>query len=287
MEEEQVDGLDSEAPATDPIPLGVRLFLIPFVIVLVCGAVLLIGRLLAGGPTTASEYLDDIRTAGGNRRWQAAYELSTLLDRTGMQVDAQVADQMVRLFEDVKGRDPQVRSYLALCLGKVGNPLAVPALIDALPGGEEPEIRLYAAWALGAIGDTTAAAPLAALVSDEDAGLRTMVAYSLGSLGGQRGLDTLAGMLEDPERDVRWNAATGLARQGSAQGLLVLGEMLDRDAPGRATMQPRQQEDVLLNAIQALEMLGSDRYDERLRVLENQDPSQAVRQAAREALAGD
>ena len=60
MEEEQVDGLDSEAPATDRIPLGVRLFLIPFVIVLVCGAVLLIGRLLAGGPTTASEYLDDI-----------------------------------------------------------------------------------------------------------------------------------------------------------------------------------------------------------------------------------
>ena len=35
MEEEQVDGLDSEAPATDRIPLGVRLFLIPFVIVLV------------------------------------------------------------------------------------------------------------------------------------------------------------------------------------------------------------------------------------------------------------
>ena len=36
-----------ELPAKNPVPLGIRLFLIPFLIVGACGLVLLIGRMLS------------------------------------------------------------------------------------------------------------------------------------------------------------------------------------------------------------------------------------------------
>jgi len=275
---------DVEEPK--PIPLGVRLFLIPAIIVAACGVILLIGRMLSTEPKSAAGYLDEIRSSGGNRRWQAAYELSTLLDREGMRVTPPVRDQMIRLFEEIEGRDPRVRRYLAICLGKIGDPAAVPAMIEALDDTDS-DTQLYAVWALGAIGDPRGVAPLLPLAASPDGGLRTMVAYALGTLGTPEGLAELQRLLVDPAADVRWNAAAGLARHRDASGVEVIAQMLDRDALGELPdLTAAQQDEVILNGIRAVGMLGTRRLDAQLEELVTDDPSPNVRQAARSALAG-
>ncbi len=271
-------------PEPQPLPLGARLFLIPFLIVVACGLVLLIGRLLSAGPKTPGDYLEEIRSSGGNRRWQAAYELATTLDRQQMEVSPQVAGQMVALFQE-PARDPRVKRYMALCLGKIGDPQAVPALIEAT-ADPDPDTRLYAVWALGAIQDPRAGPALAALVDAEDDGLRTMVAYSLGTVEGDAAVEGLAKLLHDPRTDVRWNAAAALARHGDPGGVELLGDMLDRPTVEAAGLEGPQQDEVMLNALRALERLDDSRYDAKIAELKTADPSPTVRKAARAALEG-
>ena len=59
-----------------------------------------------------------------------------------------------------------LRRNVALALGNIGDPIAVPALVKAL-SYSEPEVRLYAAWALGRIGGKKARDALARSLNSE------------------------------------------------------------------------------------------------------------------------
>jgi len=69
------------------------------------------------------------------------------------------ADQFSRKFKDSPVKRAQRGGYLrnvAVVLGSLGLPAAVPALAQALSGDPEPLVRSHAAWALGQLGgDTT------------------------------------------------------------------------------------------------------------------------------------
>jgi HEAT repeat protein len=263
--------------------VAVRLFLIPFLIVAACAVVVLIYRLLSTGEQSAADYLAEIRSGGGHRRWQAAYELSRVLGREDTPRDPRLAAEMTRLFLDSAGRDPLVRRYLALSLGRVGAREAVPALISALEDSDA-ETRVYAAWALGAIGDSSAAVPLAGLASDADPGMRKVVAYALGALGASSARPELRAMLEDPIHDVRWNAAVALARFGDDAGRTILAQMIDRTyLRGVPQMTAEQQDEVVLNGVRGIDLLGGAGFDEELSELAARDPSPRVRAAASEA----
>ena len=55
---------------------------------------------------------------------------------------------------------------VCVALGNIGDPVAVPALVQALKSGE-PLLRSHAAWALGQIGGETACAALREAISEE------------------------------------------------------------------------------------------------------------------------
>ena len=59
-----------------------------------------------------------------------------------------------------------LRRNVALALGNIGEPIAVPALVKSL-SYSEPKVRSYAAWALGRIGGKKARDALARLLNSE------------------------------------------------------------------------------------------------------------------------
>lgn len=276
------DGEGGEEPPR-PLPVAVRLFLIPFLIVAACAVVVLIYRLLSTGEQSAADYLAEIRSGGGHRRWQAAYELSRVLGRENAPRDPRLAPEMTRLFLDSAGRDPLVRRYLALSLGRIGAREAAPALIAALDDSDA-ETRVYAAWALGALGDSSAVEPLAARASDADPGMRKVVAYALGALGANSARPELRAMLEDPVHDVRWNVAVALARLGDDSGRTILAQMIDRTyLRSVPEMTAEQQDEVVLNGVRGIDLLGAAGFETELLALAERDPSPRVRAAADEA----
>jgi HEAT repeat protein len=290
----------TEAAEADPAPArrGARLVLdllvFPLVMVAVgVGIFVLFGLITAEGKGPA-DYLDLIRTGDSNRRWQAAYELSRVIQagRDPGLADPRLVGQMVSLFERAEDDDPRVRRFLALALGRLGDAHAVPVLLAYLKSAEEgeapdPETRIYAVWALGAIGDETAVPELLSLMTHEDPGLRKTAAHALGVFRTEEAEAALGRALGDPVGDVRWNAALALARHADPAAVPVLVEMMDREQLARdEAVTPAQTEEILLQAIQGAVRLGDARLASRLVELGNSDPSLRVRAAARRGLEG-
>lgn len=293
---------------TDPIPepaatpeeeprqtvpfLVLQFFVFPLAIVTVCVAVFVVFGLIAGESSGARDYLREVRTGGANRRWQAAFELSKVLQagKDDALADPKFRSEALRLFQEAKTDDPRVRRYLALALGRLADREAVPALLEAAREegqAADPETRIYALWALGAIGDPAALPELAARARDEDPGLRKTAIHALGAFPGEEARQALLAGLEDGTEDVRWNAALALARRGEAAAAPVLLQMIDRghlDAvPG---LTAEQRERAMLEAVAAAGALASPEVRDALARLREGDASLKVREAARRALEG-
>src|SRR5262249_9469964 len=167
--------LTAEPRQTVPF-LVLQFFLFPLGIVGVCVAVFVIFGLIAGENRTARDYLTEIRSGSATRRWQAAFELSKVLQsgKDPALGDPRLATEALTLLQEATKDAPKVRRYLALALGRLGDERAVPALLEAAqapaPGAEtsDPETRIYAIWSLGALGDARAVPELSALARDED-----------------------------------------------------------------------------------------------------------------------
>jgi hypothetical protein len=91
-------------------------------------------------------------------------------------------DAMGRL----RSRHDNSRRDGARTLGQIGDPRAVPALIDLLRSDEEHEVRAAAAYALGSIGDPRARRPLAfAAQHDRRRDVRQAAAEAYAELGAE------------------------------------------------------------------------------------------------------
>lgn len=268
--------------------LVLQFFIFPMAIVAVCVTVFVVFGLIAAEGKGAREYLDEIRTGGANRRWQAAFELSRLIQSGGDPAlqDPRFVRQAVSLFEDAERDDPKVRRYLALALGRLGDASAVPVLRTAARESDDAETRIYATWALGAIADPAAREDLLALAGSDDGGLRKTAVHALGSyVDDARVRDVLETALRDVAVDVRWNAAVALALAGDERALPVVLQMLDRDRIASvADITPAQVEGALLQGVAAAAALGSSELEDPLEKLRTGDPSLGVREAARIAL---
>jgi HEAT repeat protein len=246
--------------------------------------------LIASEGRSARDYLAEVRSGSTNRRWQAAFELSKILqtNRDAALKDERFVPEIVALFDDSGNDDPRVRRYLAVALGRIGDRRAVASLLRVLEKPDaDPETLIYAVWALGAIGDPQAAASLVKLASSEDPGVRKAVAHALGALPSPETRAALVAGLGDAVDDVRWNAALALARQGDAAAKPVLLQMLDRSQLARAAgLTPEQEEEALLQAVGAASKLADGDVREALERLHRSDSSLRVREAARVALEG-
>lgn len=264
-----------------------QLFLIPGSIVVSCVALFLLFDWLAGGEKTVKDYLNEVRAERGNRRWQAAYELSQVLAREKKGgIDPSVVPTLVEILTDSLNRpDPEVRRYLILALGRLGDRRASRALIASL-GDRDEQTKIYAIWALGALGSREAMPSITKAMEDESGGVRKMAAYTLGALKDPSVAYTLRTALNDREEDVRWNAALALAQVGDPSGLSVIQRMMKRSYLDQiAFMSEDMKAEAIINAIKAVVLLKDYHQREELVALSKNDPSLKVRQTAMDALA--
>jgi HEAT repeat protein len=289
---------EEAAPRQTTPFLVLQFFIFPMAIVAVCVAVFVVFGLVATGPKDPRAILAEVRTGGGLfniKRWQAAYALANTLesesDLQKARADQRFVPEVVALFKETEGRagdDLLVRRYLAVALGRLGDPRAVPELRRTVQqGASSPDAQsvIYAAWALGAIGDPAALPDLLALARSEDAGFRKAAVHALGSFRAPEAREAAAAALDDQAMDVRWNAAVALARHGDTRGVPVLLQMMDRARLGAAPeLTPDQRDEAVMQAVRASGALRDQRLREALvRALET-DPSLKVREAARQAL---
>ncbi|MFQ5743021.1 MAG: HEAT repeat domain-containing protein [Acidobacteriota bacterium] len=277
-----------QAPEPSHLRVALGFFILPLMLVVGAVGVFLLFGLIAHEDKPASEYLTEVTGGGINEPWQAAFHLAQKLARDdSLHGDATLARSIAQTLEHKNARNPKVREFLVLALGSVGHPSSVPVLSGCLDD-EDADVRLKTLLALGSIGPpsaTPAAPAIAELLADEDVGVRTYAAYLLGMLENQTVRAPLAVALNDPAFQVRGNAAVALARLGDAGGLPELHKMLDRDyLASNPDLNPQQQRDAMVAAIQALGLLGSVEARSKLESLESNDPDLRVREAARAVL---
>jgi HEAT repeat protein len=296
----------SEVPAPPPEPepepeqrqttpfLVLQFFVFPMAIVAACVAVFVIFGLISSDAKTARDHLADVRRGGGMfgvKRWQAAFAFASALDSEKEQAkrDPELVKETLALFEESKNDDPRVRRYLALALGRMRDPAAVPVLLSVVSnpqGDPDGETVVHAVLALGAIGDPAAVPELIALASHTDPGLRKVALHALRTFDREDARAALRRALADPVADVRWNAALGLARWRDPAAAPVLAQMLDRaQLAGVPDLTPDQADDAVLEAVHGAALLGDASLRPVLERLRDADPDLKVREAARLALA--
>lgn len=157
------------------------------------------------------DLLLDLNHLDGARR-QSAYEFLVSLG-------GEVVPPLVEDFERIAGA---ARLAVIRALGEIGDPRAVPLLLD-LMGSDDPEEYLYvssfAAKSLGQIGDSTAISGLITALSHERSGPRRMAATVLGNLGDGSAIPALAVALKDPDPQTQIIAAKALRKIGTQAAL--------------------------------------------------------------------
>jgi HEAT repeat protein len=269
--------------------LVLQFFLFPMAIVAACVAVFLVFGLVANEGKGARAYLDEVRRGGANRRWQAAFELSKVLQsgKDPALADPAFVGEVLSVYEAAGNDDPRVRRYLTLALGRLRDRRAVPVLARVArgEGSVDADTQVYAVLALGSIGDASALPDLLPLASSPDAGLRKAVAHALGALPSEQSRAALVTALQDPVEDVRWNASLALARRGDAAAAPVLLSMMDRahlrQVPG---LTEQQRDEAMLEAIRVSPVVPDPALRPVLTRLREGDPSLQVREAAARAL---
>ena len=208
-----------------------RFFLLPLLVVGAAVGIFLVFNLMTFERRSPRDYLQEVRGGTANRRWQAAFELSRSLPNLPPEERAALAAETLRIFEGLSGKRPedaQVRRYLVLVLGRLGERSAIPAL-EAAASDPDPDTRLYAIWALGKIGDPAAFATVVGASQSEDAGARKMAAYVLGQLGDRQALARQAELTSDQSEAAMVNALKALALLKDAETLPRLEELAKED----------------------------------------------------------
>ncbi len=254
------------------------------VVAIAVGIFFLFGK-MASDEQTVPDYLNEVQSGGRRERWQAAYQLSQLINAGQAKKYPNLIHDVIRVYESAKNDDPRIRQYLSMVLGNLGDRRATPLLVEAL-GDRAPETRIYAALALGRLGDPAAVPRLIEVFSTDERDVRKAAAYALGEIHDPRALPALEGALSDPIADIRYNAAIALARYGDTRAIGVLREMLDRSRLDRVPgMRPEQKDATMLAAIPALVKIAPEEAKGILGPLAKTDASLQVRSAAAEALA--
>ena len=122
------------------------------------------------------------------------------------------------LINQLKSNDKAARKEAVWLLGKLGSPMALEPLTEALLKDSNVSIRELAAKALGDLGEKEATRFLCDALQDTNPGVRRQSIISLGKFCDKRSIEHLEVVLKDPS--VRVEAAQALALLGKTEGLI-------------------------------------------------------------------
>ncbi len=241
------------------------------------------------GDKSPAEYLQAIENKRGNARWRAAYQLSMLVTAdNSIGMEDSIADQMMDVFgsESIKTGDLKVRQFLAVTMGRAGNPKFLEPLLQALNETTDDLVQKGVfVRALGYLGDERAISPVTALLKHEESVIRHEAVQALGNIGSKASLESLKGMLNDPEPDVRWDASIALAKMKDASGKEILSSLLDESYYAGFPHVSRDARDWAMEvAIRTSVLLGDPDLNAMIRELAASSESIKVRQAALSAV---
>lgn len=261
-----------------------QFFILPLVVVAGLTGIFFLYLAATRHPPTPADHLKTLRTGRFNQKWQAAFELSSLLrDRKGIGEDPALVRELVKVFRGsgrASGTDPRMKRYLALALGNSGSPEAVPALLEGAKDADV-ETRLYSLWGLAHMKVEAAGSLFREGLKDSDASIRSVCTYGLGLLSSAGGSEGLKSALQDPVDEVRWNAALALARRGDPSGIAILTSLLDRTYLDRfPSMDSEEKVSVMLSSMLAIKMLNVNDLEGKIQSLARSDPDRRVRDAA-------
>ena len=263
-----------------------QFFLFPLIIIAICVGIFLLFGYLTYEQKTPKEYLADVQ-AGSELccRWQSAYELSNIITSQKERLrETDFVNDLVKVFQKSRDQDPRVRRYLTVTMGHLGDPRAVPALVEGL-NDAQVENQIYSLWALGTIGDKAAVPDILRKLDSPDRALRKTAVYVLGAIKDPRAIHSLQVALNDPADDVRWNAALALAQMNDASGADLLTKLIDRRYLETVEgMTPEQRSELIINAVKCLGILKFQGAHDKIVELSQNDPDLAVRDASIEAL---
>lgn len=264
-----------------------RFVLVPLLLVGVVIFVIVLFGQMALKQKSVRDYLYDIRTGSQSERWQAAYHLSNLLANPKKDYVTEAKKEIpeiLLIFKKAEGKDPEIRRYLALAMGRLKDPRAIPALMEGLQDEDSPTV-IWSTWALGNIGDKSVTPAILEKLESPDPAVRIMSAYVLGALADPRAIPPLQAHLDDSSAEVQWNSALALARMQdpSSRGLLL--KMMSRDyLAGFPNLGEDKKEELMVNAIHASKKLNNKDLIEQIKLLSTTDPNPRVRDAALKAL---
>jgi HEAT repeat protein len=222
------------------------------------------------------------------RRWVERVFAAEFLGEIGC---ARAVEPLLEVMRNTSEEDRDVRMAASRALGRIRDPRAIPALIEALRVPEswlpprvaevllqfgraaldplveqvrtapEASVRTWAAEILGALGDDRAVAPLVACLGDLNDQVRARAASSLGKLGDRRAVsDLMPLMLADPVPFVRIQVVRALGAIGDERALHHLVDSLNDGAWW-----------VRIRVVEALEQLGEPAVEPLFLALEDED----------------
>ena len=152
--------------------------------------------LVKSGNRGLQRLFDEICKMDDNQRF--------LIRKSIVKIGSRVVEPLMRLFNL---ENPEILSFAASALGEIGNPRAVPVLIQAL-SSEDWNVRRSSAYALTEIGESGVDKIAEALESTND-DVRYWVTRILESIG-EPGVPYLVKALSDDNREIRFFAAKAL-----------------------------------------------------------------------------
>jgi HEAT repeat protein len=277
------DLLDEKKPTS---LLIAQFFLFPLIIIAICIGIFLLFGYLTYEQKTPQEYLNEVRTGSELCcKWQSAYELSNIITSQKERIrNTDFVNDLIKVYKGSHDGDPRVRRYLALTMGHLGDPRAVPVLIEGL-NDNDSENQMNNLLALGTIADKSATPAVVERLHSDQPAIRKMSAFVLSALKDPAASHDLKIALNDSSDEVRWYAAIALAQINDAAGADVLMRLMDRSYVDQLKdFTTEQKSQLLINAVKCLGILKFEPAKDKILALSQMDPDLAVRDASLEAL---
>jgi len=263
-----------------------QFFLFPLIIIAICVGIFLLFGYLTYEQKTPQEYLSEVRTGSELCcRWQSAYELSNIISSRKEKLrNTDFVNDLIKVYQTSHDADPRVRRYLALTMGHLGDPRAVPALIEGL-SDTDSENQMNNLLALGTIADKSATPSVIQQLSSSNPAVRKMAAFVLSAIKDPAASHDLKIALNDTNDEVRWYAAIALAQINDSAGTDVLMKLIDHAYVDQLQeFAPDQKSQLMVNAVRCLGLLKFEPAKDRILALSQTDSDLAVRDASLEAL---